>query len=207
MDRSRPDRPPEESAPSPEILHADAIGGEGRARDALAALCLPRVRRTVLLSVGQGPDLDDVTQTAMARVFSRLESFRGEAKFLTWVDRVTANVVKDHYRRRRWAVFISLDGDEPLYRQLVSPQEGPEDELRRQRLLERLAEHFARLRPKLRLPLVLSMVQGHTVPEIAEMLDLGTEATKKRLLRGRRLLIERVSRDPVCAEALRELAR
>ena len=191
--------------PTADALHAAAVAGDARARDALAELCLPRVRRVVMLSVGMGPDVDDVTQIAMSRVFTRLESFRGEARFLTWVDRVTANVIADHYRQRRWTVFLSFDEEVPIYQQIA--REGPDDELQRQRTLERLSGHFAKLRPKQRLPLVLSMVLGYTVPEIAGLLGLGVEATKKRLLRGRRQLVKRVQRDPICRQALLEMGR
>ena len=186
-----------------DALHAAAVAGDALARNALATLCMARVRRLVLFSVGPGPDLDDVAQTALARVFSRLESFRGEARFLTWVDRVTANVISDHYRQRRWAIFVTYDDELPIYHQLA--RELPDAELERQRLLERLATHFAALRPRQRLPLVLRLVQGYSVSEIAVLLGLSVEATKKRLLRGRRELLRRVSRDPVCRGALREI--
>ncbi len=195
----------EELAIDPETLHSAAVGGDEGARDALARLCLPRVRRLALLSVGVAADVDDLVQTAMARIFAHLDSYRGEALFLTWVDRVTANVVRDHYRRKRWAVFQLFDEKTPSDRQ--EEPERPDQELQRQRVLRQLATHFSRLRPRQRLPLVLSMVHGYTVPEIAQMLDLGTEATKKRILRGRRNLLRRVSRDPVCREAVKEYGR
>jgi RNA polymerase sigma-70 factor, ECF subfamily len=204
VNRTRPYTSPEVTADA-DALHAAAVAGDSHARDSLAALCLPRVRRLVLLSVGGGPDIDDVTQSAMARVFARLDSFRGEARFLTWVDRVTTNVISDHYRQRRWVVFLSFD-EEIQNRQPIA-RDRPDDDLARQRLLERLASHFGHLRPKQRLPLVLSLVQGYTVPEIASLLGIGVEATKKRLLRGRRELVKRVRRDPACRDALQEMGR
>lgn len=203
MDRVIPGTSSGQESPTPESLHAAAVSGDAEAREALARVCLPRVRRLVQLSVAAGPDVEDVAQTAMARVFVSLESFRGDARFLVWVDRVTANVIKDHYRRKRWAVFQLFDED--VASGHWREPERPDQEMQRHRVLESLSKHMARLRPRLRLPLVLSLVHGYTVPEIAGMLDIGREATKKRLLRGRRDLLKRVMRDPVCREACKEL--
>ena len=205
MDRVIPGTSSEQQGVAPESLHAAAVAGDEQAREELARLCLPRVRRLVQLSVAGGPDSEDVAQTATARAFVSLESYRGEARFLVWVDRVTANVIKDHYRRKRWAVFQLFDEGQPSGR--WREPERPDQEVQRNQVLQNLTKHIVRLRPKLRLPLVLSLVHGYTVPEIAGMLEIGREATKKRLLRGRRDLLERVMRDPVCRDALKDLGR
>jgi len=182
-----------------------SVAGDTSAREELARSSLPRVRRTVLMAYGHGPDRDDLIQIAMARVFDRLESFRGEASFFTWVDRVTVNVVKDHFRRRRWA-WLPLFEEEPAAVE-VNTTPRPDQELERSELMDRLAEHFDRLSPKLRLPLVLHLVHGYSSAEVSVMLDLKFDTARKRILRGRKELIRRLGRDPRCREMLAERGR
>ena len=58
-----------------------------------------------------------------------------------------------------------------------------------------------------RYPLVLSVLHGYTVPEIAALLDLSYDAAKKRLQRGRSDLMSRLKRDRSCWQAVKELER
>jgi len=183
-----------------ESLVTNAVAGDRDALDALARRCLPRVRRTVLLSHGWSGDTDDLVQTAMTRILGGLSSYRGEANFRLWVDRVTINVIRDSYRQRRWAVFQPFD-ESRQYNETVRPPD-PATETAQARLMERLSGHLMALKPAHRLPLVLHLLHGYTVAEVAALLDLRFEAAKKRLLRGRRLLMKKIERDPVCRDAL-----
>ena len=83
----------------------------------------------------------------------------------------------------------------------------PDDQAERQRLLERLATHLATLPPEQRLPLVLRHVHGYTVPEIAAMLEIGFEAARKRLHRGRKELRRRLDGDAYWRSVLGGLDR
>ena len=124
--------------------------------------------------------------------------------FFVWVDRVAVNVVRDHFRSRRWVVLQPLD-EESLAGPAGLP--GTDERSERARLMRRLAGHFASLTPALRLPLVLALLHGYTVPEIAVILDISFEAAKKRLFRGRRELLGLLQRDPYCREILEEMGR
>ncbi|MBW2533773.1 MAG: sigma-70 family RNA polymerase sigma factor [Deltaproteobacteria bacterium] len=185
-------------------LASATAAGDSRAREQLARWCLPRVRRTVALAYGRGGEAEDLVQIAMSKAFQKIGSYRGEASFFVWVDRITVNTVRDHQRRRQLLSYFGEPGPELRNAESV---DRPDRELDRQRLLERLSGHFAAIKPIHRMPLVLSMLHGYTVPEIAAMLDIRFEAAKKRLQRGRRELLARVRKDPRCREALLEMAR
>lgn len=188
-----------------EALVKLAVGGDRPARDDLARRCLPRVRRMVILSFGHGPDVDDLVQTAMTRIFANLGGYQHMARFWAWVDRITINVVRDHFRQRRWTVFTAFNEDDATHQ---APRGSwPDKGADQRRIMEQLAGHFERLKPHFRLPLVLFVLQGYTVPEIAEMMDENLHTTKKRVLRGRRKLVKQLRHDPVCREAMRELSR
>ncbi len=190
--------------PSPaqvEDLVSQTTAGNRSAAEALARWTLPRVRRTVLASVGSGPEGDDLVQNVMAQVLTKLHTFRGDASFYVWVDRITVNEVRGHYRRQRFRLVRMADyGEEAEYRRAATAM--PSDEVDRARLMARLAKHIGRLKAAYRLPVVLSLVHGYTAPEIAAMLDLSFEATKKQMQRGKLDLQERVRRDPTCASLM-----
>jgi RNA polymerase sigma-70 factor (ECF subfamily) len=179
-------------------------GNDQSALDTLARWCLPRVRRTVLLARG-GDEAEDIVQITMSRVFSKLSTFRGEASFFVWVDRIAINAARDTYKKRRIVLLSDPDAvsEEADHRGTSRPDVA----LERHRVFDRLSGHFHAIKPDRRLPLVLSLLQGYSVPEIAAILDLSLDTAKMRLRRGRRDLLARLKRDPQCGEAIRELTR
>jgi len=188
-------------------LLAAVVRGDRSAREKLARWCLPRVRRTVGLTYGNGAEREDLVQISMAKVFSRIETFRGDASFYVWVDRVTINVVRDHFKKRQLVFLRRKENEEEGGALDGVTYETPEGELDRRLMFERLAEHISAIRASRRYPLVLSVLHGYTVPEIAALLDLSYDAAKKRLQRGRNDLTARLERDPACRQAIRELKR
>jgi RNA polymerase sigma-70 factor, ECF subfamily len=200
-------KPAERSPEEMDGLLARCRERDPRSLDALARWCLPRVRRTVLLARG-GDDADDLVQVAMSRVFEKLGMYRGDASFFVWVDRIAINAVRDNQRRRR-LVLLDDPGALASLDEVVrhSAADGPEMALERGRLFTRLARHFAAIRVERRLPLVLSILHGYSVPEVAAILDVSLDTAKMRLRRGRADLLARLKADPPCAEALKELGR
>ncbi len=179
-------------------LIAATAAGNPDARHELALVCLERARRTVLFTCGPGPEGDDVVQAAMAKVFDRLDRFDGGPGFLVWVDRITLNVALDQFRRQARIGFVEYRDERSFDH---GPRtEAPDENADRNRVMERVAAHLAEIKPGWRIPLVLSLLHGYSVPEIAAMLDLNYEAAKKRLYRGRDEFHRRLARDPRCAE-------
>jgi len=187
--------------PAVSLLPA-CLAGDESARETLARWCLPKVRRTIMLTYGNGADADDLCQIAIARVFQRLDSYRGDARFYTWVDRITVNVVRDFYRsaksRSAWEVLSA-----PAV-EMTAASGGPEEEYGRYELMERLAEQMGAIHIDRRVPLVLALAHGYTAPEIATMLGVTLEAIKKRLQRGRRELVGLIKKDPRLMEMVGE---
>lgn len=178
----------------PKLIPA-CLTGDRAAREQLARWCLPKVRKTVLLAYGNGPDADDLVQTAIVRVFDRLASFRGDAGFYAWVDRITVNLMRDYFRQRKsrsiWEVTATDTISEP-----PSRHQNPDQAAEQTQLLKILSEHLTAIAVKRRLPVVMTLAHGYTASEIAKLLDISVEATKKRLQRGRMELLNRLRRDP-----------
>jgi len=69
--------------------------------------------------------VEDATQEALLAVSAKLETFRGESRFTTWVYRVAVNVLLGQFRRRRWEAreqtLSQALPDWPLDEQAPSP--------------------------------------------------------------------------------------
>lgn len=80
-----------------EQLVKRAAAGEAQARDELARKHLPVLRRVVRRYVSEN-DAEDVSHRAMMRGLSKLDTFRGDSSFRSWIHRVAINVALNHVR-------------------------------------------------------------------------------------------------------------
>jgi RNA polymerase sigma-70 factor (ECF subfamily) len=183
-----------------------SVAGEPRAREELASACLPHVWHTVYLATGGGPEVDDIAQNAIIDAFVGLPTYRGTGDFSAWLNRITVRAVYRHMRRRALKSLLpSSDWLEQVPDR--SSASTPDRETETRRLLDRVAAHMKGIALKNRMALILSLVHGYTVSEIASALGCSIEAAKKRLQRGRLALDKRLERDPLCQEMIQEAGR
>ena len=76
-------------------------GGETRLFEELVHRYQDQVCGMAARLVGGGGDAEDVAQEAFLKAFRGLESFQGDAKFSTWLYRITWNLCTDWLRRNR----------------------------------------------------------------------------------------------------------
>ena len=117
-------------------------------------------------------DREDAVQSAIEKALRRRGRLRDAAALEKWLTRILINECYTIHRRRRREV---LCGD-PAARETA-----PDADTDLYRLFTSLPEAY-------RLPMVLHYVEGYAVSEVADMLRLGVNTVKSRLLRGRRLL-------------------
>ncbi len=158
----------------------------------------PRVYNLARRMLGNDADAEDVTQDVLLQVVRKLDTFRGEAAFPTWLHRVTVNAALAHRRKRatRQAhqAGESLDavlddghhGHSPYAGRpwSVSPDQ-PVLDAETHRLIE---DAIARLPETYRDAYVLADVEGLPNAEIADMLKLSVPAVKSRLHRARLMM-------------------
>ncbi len=182
-----------------------SIGGDREARERLAIACTPKVWRTVYLACRGGPDVEDLVQSALAQAFADLDGFRRSGNFSAWLSQVTVNVIRKHYRRKAYTALLPFS--HKMDALLVEESNLPDRQLETRRTLAHLAKHLAKIRPKYRMALVLSLVEGYTPSEIALAVGCNVETARKRLYRGRQALVNSLSKDPDNRELLREIER
>ncbi|HKU38654.1 MAG TPA: sigma-70 family RNA polymerase sigma factor, partial [Polyangiales bacterium] len=75
--------------------------GDAQAKNELFKRYHREVARIAARSLGPDADLEDVVQEAFIQIFRSIDSFRGNAKFSTWLYRLVTNVTRMHLRKRR----------------------------------------------------------------------------------------------------------
>ncbi len=164
---------------------------------------LYRVARAIL---GDDDEAEDVMQEAYVRAFRELGSFRGEARFSTWLTRIAVHEALARGRKRRRLVPVPLpaerggDGERP-----AGPPEppatgaDPERAAANRELGEALLAAVEALPEPWRAVFVLREVEGLSTEETAAALDITPENAKVRLHRARaalrRHLDERIGRE------------
>lgn len=139
---------------------------------------------------GNEEDARDVAQDAYIRAFRALPRFRGDARFSTWMYRITANCASTHLAKRKRGRHESLPEDDstPDNRPEVNPEMMAEAGALRDRMNSVLGD----LPPALRAVVILRDVYDLPHEAIASELGITEAAAKVRLHRARRKLRERM---------------
>ena len=158
----------------------------------------PRVYNLARRMLGNDADAEDVTQDVLLQVVRKLDTFRGEAAFPTWLHRVTVNAALAHRRKRasRHAHQSGESLDAVLEDGQGHPHPGsvrpwsvspdqPVLDAETHGIIERA---IAKLPERYRDVYVLADVEGLSNAEIAEMLNLSVSAVKSRLHRARLMM-------------------
>lgn len=172
----------------PDAIPDDALlvlyaNGDGQASRLLTARLAPRVLSQAQRMLGDRAEAEDVAQEAMLRLWRIAPDWRrGEAKVSTWLYRVTANLCTDRLRRRRGGAGLD-DLPEP-----EDPSAPVEETLQARARLDALQRALNQLPDRQRQAVVLRHLEGLGNPEIAEILEISTEAVESLTARGKRAL-------------------
>jgi RNA polymerase sigma-70 factor (ECF subfamily) len=148
-------------------------------------------------TLGREEDARDVVQEAFLRAYRGLRGFKGEAKFSSWLYRITLNLCRDWIRRERRAPVVQVpEGVDPvdLADDRVSPQESVEDLVARREMSQAVSRAMADLPDEQRQAILLKEYHGLTFQEIADMLDCPLSTVKTRLYQGLSVLRRRLER-------------
>ena len=148
------------------------------------------VWRVALGFFGNVQDAEDMTQDIFFTAYRKLEQFRGEASFRTWLHRITTNRCKNELRRRSRRLRTVNEPLEEAAAAATNGSPGPEAVTVRGRRLQRLALSIDSLTPEDRRILQLVDLEQTPYKEVAELLGLSLGAVKMRVLRARARLRE-----------------
>ena len=144
------------------------------------ALCLR-------LKAGDVSDATELMQDVFIRAWRRLETFRGDCAFASWLHRLAVNTMLENARGDRRRIARVLPMEDPASLETASRSPGVD--------LRMDMEHAIASLPKgARLAFVLHDVEGYQHQEIATQLGVSIGTIKAQLHRARRLLRERLER-------------
>jgi RNA polymerase sigma-70 factor, ECF subfamily len=136
--------------------------------------------------IGREEDARDVAQETFLRAFRALGGFKGQAKFSSWLYRITLNLCRDWIRReRRTPIAQAPEGVDLV--ELAGEAVGTVsiDEMVSQKELGRaVAKAMALLPDEQRTAIILKEYHGLTFQEIADLLDCPLSTVKTRLYQG-----------------------
>ncbi len=178
-----------------EELVRDFLAGDHAAFEELATRYQPAIMNMAYRLLGNRSDAGDVCQEVFVLLLRKLGSFRGEAKFSTWLYRVSLNACHDYARRSRRNVSLSESpGDDlPEIEQRLADDglEAPEASMERAEVQKAVREAISRLPYKFKEIIYLHDISGYNYKEVAEILDISLGTVKSRLNRARnRLALE-----------------
>lgn len=143
-------------------------------------------------------DAEDVVQEAFLKAFQHLDQFREDAKFSTWLIRITLNQALMKLRKRGQAREMSIDedyqaeeGNLPI--QIKDWAPNPEELYKAAELREILHKTLQELSPGLRAVFVLRDIEELSLEQTAETLGLSLAAVKSRSWRARMQLRDLLS--------------
>lgn len=163
-------------------LLARVVSGDRDAFDNVMRAHEDRVFSVCLRILGDRERALDATQDTFLTVFRKAGQFQGRSAVGTWIYRIAVNTCYDQIRRAKRRPSESL----PDY---VDPSDpSAEEAIESAAMRPEIELALAALPAEFRNAVILSDLEGLSLPEVAEILEVPVGTVKSRVFRGRRML-------------------
>ncbi|HSJ84263.1 MAG TPA: sigma-70 family RNA polymerase sigma factor [Acidimicrobiia bacterium] len=160
------------------------VSGDRAAFDAIMRLHEDRVFSVCLRVLRDREGALDATQDTFLTVFRKANQFQGRSALGTWIYRIAVNTCYDHLRRS------GRRPTQPLPEHVDPSDPSAEEAIDSAALRPEIESALALIPTDFRDAVILSDLEGLTMPEAAEVLGVPIGTVKSRVFRGRRLLAE-----------------
>ena len=181
----------------PEWNEKEIVGraqqGDMEACDALIRQYQERIYATIYHMTSNHEDAADLAQITFIKAIRKIDKFKGQSSFFTWLYRIAVNNTINHIRSKRKRVILSINQMDEEYDRgeellgLVS-KDTPQREIDRHELQGMLHAAMQKLSPNHRLVVTLHAVQGLPHEQIGEIMDCNTNTVRTRLHYARKQL-------------------
>ncbi|RWO47292.1 MAG: RNA polymerase sigma factor [Mesorhizobium sp.] len=165
-----------------------ALAREGGAFHTIIKMHNQRLYRIARSVVRNDSEAEDIVQEAYVRAFAQLGDFRGESSLATWLSRIVINEALGRLRKRRRTVAIPQNLQAEIIKFPLNPSDDPERMMAQRQILELVERATDRLPDVYRTVFVARVIEGLSIDETAELLDVRPETVKTRLHRARALV-------------------
>ena len=188
--------PEQSAAASDEVqLVERARAGDLEAFEELLGRHQQRVMRVVLSILKEPMDAEEVAQDVFLTVFEKIDHFRGDSSFSTWLHRVAVNAALMRRRKSKADRSVPLDDVMPSFDErghlavdIADWSQQAGDPVVAREAGEVIEAAVEKLDEMYRTVFALRDVQGFSTEETAEILELSVPAVKSRLHRARLFL-------------------
>lgn len=154
-------------------------------------------------------EVEDFVQDAMIRILNNLDTFRGEARFTTWAQKIAVRVAYSEMRRQRWRdvslqdLLAPYEGGE---REIASDDSSVDAELGRAEMIELVRSVIQEdLTEKQRRAMLAVMAGGMPLEEVAARMGTNRGALYKLLHDARRKIKKRIIEKGLSPEQVLEI--
>jgi len=178
-----------------QLLIQQSLAGHTDAFGDLVVRYQDRLYNSVLMMVSSQEDARDLTQEAFVHAFRRLDSFRGDSAFYTWLFRIAVNATISFRRRVARQKMASVDairessGAEPHDHRGGS---GPSSRMEVREQQELVRQALGELSEEFRTALVLTEIEGMSYEDAAQLMGCPIGTIRSRIHRGRNELREKL---------------
>jgi RNA polymerase sigma-70 factor (ECF subfamily) len=180
------------AGPSDAALVVAARAAEPWAREALFRRYAPMANGLALRLMGRDADLDDLVQDSFVAALRGLDQLKDPQAFAGWLGSIVVQTSHKVLRRRRLARKLGLYRPEPIDADALVARDAPPDTMAELRALYGLLDD---LPVRVRLPLVLRRVEGHSLDEVARLTGRSLATVKRAIAEGERRLEEAMQRE------------
>lgn len=172
--------------PSEKRLIHQAQSGDMRAFADLVRKYERRLRMLGMSFFKNEADCDDFEQDVLIKVYSGLQSFRGEAQFSTWLLRIGYNVAINSLKRRKEYVSLSEDFE------ILDTSFSPEEKHLREATAQSVRAAMCDLPERFKMCLDLYFFYDMSYAEISVVMDLPVNTIKSHVFRAKKILKEKL---------------
>ena len=175
-----------------DLLIIKAQNGDEGAFKFLMTKYYPRVYASLFAFTKSREDSEDLTQLTFIKVWQKINSFRGDSAFFTWVYRIAINLAKNHFASsssKKDKVNISSDDleiDIPSY-------ENPEISLMHKQSLQNIQSYVKTLPESLKTAFTLREVDGKSYEDISIITSTPIGTVRSRIFRARESIINYIN--------------
>jgi RNA polymerase sigma-70 factor (ECF subfamily) len=157
---------------------------DARAFDELVVRHQDRIYGAITRFCGNAEDACDITQRAFINAYRKIQEFKGDSAFSTWIYRIAFNqAISFRRENRRASVSLYSKDDEPVHEPV--DDRSPTESMETQETQRKVQEALEKLDEGDRQIIVLKDLQGNSYDEIAAIMDIPKGTVRSRLHRAR----------------------
>jgi len=186
----------DEQIPSEELM-ARIVGGSDDAFEILVNRHQTSVLNLIYRFIGDRTQAKDLAQEVFIRVWQAAKTYKPEAKFTTWLYRITTNLCLNELkstRRKKWFSFnrSDEDGEHTFEETLADSGPSAEDLLLEKERSRQISDALQSLPDNQRMAMVLKRYDDLSYVEIAQIIGCSVSAVESLLVRAKRSLQEKM---------------